>query len=250
MKESSSPTAANVRGVELEPEMVLVQEGDFLMGSEKGRENEKPVHRVWLDAFRIAVTSVTNREYLSFIAGTGAKQPSCIDDPVFDHPEQPVVAVSWHDAVAYCKWLSRKTGRHYRLPTEAEWEKAARGGLEAKLYPWGDQFPKGTNHYERGWKTDRPDPVARHEPNALGLYNMADNVHEWCLDYYDPEYYSYSPNRCPQGPSQGTRRSSRGGSWRHHIKITRCAARSSIPPDHCYADYGFRLVRRADAPQK
>ena len=243
MKDSSiSLPSGPVGGLELEPRMVLILEGDFLMGSEQGGENERPVHPVWLDAFEIAVTTVTNREYLCFIGETGRRPPPYISDPVFSHPEQPVVAVSWYDALAYCEELSRKTAKNYRLPSESQWEKAARGGMEGKLYPWGDEFPSGTRHYERGWKTDRPDPVGQHEPNGFGLYNMADNVHEWCLDYYDSEYYSCSPARNPQGPSQGTRRSSRGGSWRHQIKITRCAARSSIPPDHCYADYGFRVA--------
>lgn len=223
--------------------MILIPEGEFLMGSEQGRDNEKPVHRVWVDAFEISLTSVTNREYRRFAGQTSHERPRYIDDPLFNHPDQPVVAVNWYDAVAYCEWMSAQTARQYRLPTEAEWEKASRGGLVGKLYPWGDEFPEETDHYERGWKTDRPDPVGLHKPNAFGLYNMADNVHEWCLDYYDPEYYSYSPHRSPRGPSHGSRRSSRGGSWRHHLKITRCAARSSIPPDHCYADYGFRVVR-------
>ena len=229
--------------------MVLIPEGHFLMGSEGGQNNEKPVHRVWVGAFEMAVTPVTNREYLRFVSQT-AHPPRYIDDPRFDHPDQPVVAVSWYDAISYCERMSVESGRQYRLPTEAEREKAARGGLERKLYPWGDEFPPETDHYERGWKTDRPNPVGRFKPNAFGLHNMADNVHEWCLDYYDPDYYSYSPGQSPQGPSQGTRRSSRGGSWRHQIKITRCAARSSIPPDHCYADYGFRLVCDVETDQK
>lgn len=231
---------------DLEPELVLIPEGDFLMGCETGRDNERPLHRVWVEAFEIAVTTVTNREYLRFMESAGHRRPPHLDDPAFSHPDQPVVAVSWYDARAYCEWLTRRTGRFYRLPTEGKWEKAARGGLEGKLYPWGDEFPEATRHYERGWKTDRPDPVGRHQSNGYGLYNMADNVHEWCLDYYDPEYYRYSPERNPGGPSSGSRRSSRGGSWRHQIKITRCAARSSLPPDHCYADYGFRIVRQIE----
>lgn len=229
---------------DVEPRLVRIPEGEFWMGCETGRANERPLHRVWVDAFEMAVTTVTNAAYRRFLQNTGYRPPPLLDDPVFNHPEQPVVAVNWYDAAAYCEWLTRITGKLYRLPTEAEWEKAARGGLEGKLYPWGDDFPEESKHYERGWQTDRPDAVGIHEPNGYGLYNMADNVHEWCLDYYEADYYAYSPERNPRGPSRGTRRSSRGGAWRHQIKISRCAARSSLPPDHCYADYGFRVIRK------
>ena len=158
---------------------------------------------------------------------------------------QPVVAVSWREAVRYCEWLSAVTSKRFRLPTEAEWERAARGGREGELYPWGDTPPQSLSNYEARcaayWKIG-PAPVGQAEPNAYGLYNMCDNVHEWCSDWYSPDYYAISPEHNPQGPEKGERRASRGGSWRHHIKMSRCAARSSIPPHFQYADYGFRVA--------
>ena len=222
--------------------MVRIPEGWFRMGEERGRDNEKPVHRVWVDAFELGAYQVVNAEYTKFLAAAKHPKPLHWDDANFNPPEQPVVAVSWFDAAAYCGWLSRMTGRRYRLPTEAEWERAGRGGVEGPLYPWGNDPPEALPDYAARWKTG-PEPVGRYTPNAYGLYNLGDNVHEWCADWYDPGYYARSPERNPQGPAEGQRRASRGGSWRHHIKVTRTAARSSIPPEFKYADYGFRLAR-------
>lgn len=223
-----------------QPTMVLIPQGWFLMGSDTGQDNERPVHRVWVDAFHLAACQVTNREYAQFLAETGHTWPPLWTDPNFNHPDRPVVAVSWFDAVAYCDWLST-TGRRYRLPSEAEWERSARGDLQGKQFPWGDDPPQTRPRYHSLWQTG-PEPVARSSPNAFGLYEICENVHEWCSDWYQPDYYSISPERNPPGPDTGVRRASRGGSWRHHIKISRCAARSSIPPEFQYADYGFRVA--------
>ena len=154
----------------------------------------------------------------------------------------PVVGPSWFDAQAYAAWLSEVSGRLYRLPTEAEWERAARGGTEGALFPWGDAPPETLPDYATRWKFG-PERVALCEPNAYGLFNIGDNVHEWCADWYGARYYEHSPERNPRGPESGSRKASRGGSWRHQIKVSRCAARSSIPPDFKYADYGFRVAR-------
>jgi len=226
--------------------MIRIPEGWFLMGSDTGQENERAVHRVWVDAFEMDACQVTNADYARFLAATNHRKPLHWEDPNFSHPDQPVVAPSWFDAVAYCEWLSRITGHHYRLPTEAEWERAARGGLEQKQYPWGDDPPESLPNYASRWKTG-PEPVGRAEQNAYGLYDIGANVHEWCAEWFDAEYYSVSPERNPGGPGDGTRRSSRGGSWRHYTKVSRCAARSSIPPEFQYTDYGFRLVRDVPA---
>jgi formylglycine-generating enzyme required for sulfatase activity len=228
--------------VEALPGMVNVPEGSFLMGSENGQENEMPRHRVWLDGFAIGRFPVTNREYRIFVEATQTQGPEFWHDSMFSDPEQPVVGVSWYDASAYCRWLGERAGNPFRLPTEAEWERAARGGREGALYPWGDQSP-GERPY-RGYNplTGGLERVGVNPPNGFGLYNMSEGVHEWCSDYYDAAYYSVSPEKNPQGPSSGLRRASRGGSWRHRIKFSRCAARSSLPPHFKYADYGFRLA--------
>jgi len=227
--------------IALEPKLVQIPEGLFLMGSETGQENERPAHRVWVDSFLLAETQLTHAEYESYLKATGSAPPPFWNDPDFSHPEQPVVAVSWFEAVAYCEWLSATTGRHYRLPSEAEWERAARGGAEQQQYPWGDAPPQSLPDYDNRWKTG-PEPVARYTANAYGLYDICENVHEWCSDWFQADYYAVSPDRNPAGPDHGERRASRGGSWRHHIKVTRCAARSSIPPQFQYADYGFRVA--------
>jgi len=237
-----------------EPAMKRIPEGWFSMGYAEGRDDEKPVHRVWVDAFELAAHQTTNADYARFLESTNHPKPLSWDDANFHHPQQPVVGVSWFDAVAYCEWLCGMSGRAYRLPCEAEWERAARGGsgeeaawsspekIEDLLYPWGNCEPERVPNYSQRWKTG-PEPVGLYSPNAYGLFNLGDNVHEWCSDWYDAGYYAVSPERNPQGPSAGVRRASRGGSWRHHIKVTRIAARSSIPPEFKYADYGFRVAR-------
>jgi formylglycine-generating enzyme required for sulfatase activity len=209
----------------------LIPAQSFLMGSEDGRDDERPVHRVWVDAFAIGVTQVTNRQYAEFVQATGHPRPPAS----FPDPDQPVVAVSWFDAVAFCNWLSDVERRRIRLPSEAEWECAARGGMEGMRYPWGDEIPLQDD-------ADGPHPVGRGESNPYGLYDLCENVHEWCSDWYAADFYRTSPERNPRGPESGTRRASRGGSWRHQIKVSRCAARSSIPPEFQYADYGFRIA--------
>ena len=219
----------------------LIPEGPFIMGDDASRPDERPAHRVWLSAFRLALLPVTNREYASFLAATGHEPPRFWQDPRFNAPDQPAVGVSWFDAVAYCDWLSALTGRAYRLPTEAERENAARGGLEGKLFPWGDAPGEAGGRFPQ----EAPWPVGQASPNAYGLFDMAYNVHEWCSDWYDPRYYAIAPERDPQGPASGHRRASRGGAWRHQIKISRCSARSSLDPSFQYNDYGFRVALTA-----
>ena len=225
----------------VEPELVHIPEGWFWMGSETGQDNERPFTACGWTDFGLTSCPVTNTNYAQFAFATGNPAAPFCENPDFSHPEQPVVAVSWLEAVRYCEWLSLSTGLRYRLPTEAEWERAARGGVENQLYPWGDDPPQSLPDYEKRWKKG-PEPVAQYTPNAFGLYDICENVHEWCSDWYEADYYAVSPERNPAGPAQGTRRASRGGSWRHHIKASRCAARSSIPPEFHYADYGFRVA--------
>jgi sulfatase modifying factor 1 len=229
----------------IEPHFVSIPASWFLMGSAAGQDCERPVHRVWVDSFLLAVNQVTNAEYERFENATASAPAPFRHDANFNHPEQPVTGVSWLDAERYCQWLAAQTGRAYRLPTEAEWEHAARGDLEQKDFSWGNEPPQSLADYATRWQTG-PEAVAISIPNAFGLYNMCDNVHEWCSDWYDPNYYANSPERNPRGPElrsgTGQRKSSRGGSWRHHVKVSRCSARSSIPPEFQYADYGFRVA--------
>jgi formylglycine-generating enzyme required for sulfatase activity len=224
-----------------EPALVHIPEGWFLMGSETGQDNERPVHSVWIDAFDLAACQITNADYARFVEATGADLPPFFNHPDFNYPQQPVVGVSWFQACGYCEWLSKRTSRRFRLPTEAEWERAARGGVDGQLFPWGDGAPESLDNYAQRWKTG-PEPVGLHEQNAYGLFDICANVHEWCSDWFSADYYANCPDRNPRGPASGERRASRGGSWRHHVKVTRCAARSSIPPHLQYADYGLRVA--------
>ncbi|HEV8573592.1 MAG TPA: formylglycine-generating enzyme family protein [Dehalococcoidia bacterium] len=233
-------------------ETVLIPAGPFGMGADNGRPDERPVHRVTLSALRMAVLPVTNEDYAAFLSVTGHERPRFWDDTAFSGPRQPVVGVSWYDAVAYCDWLSGVHGMRFRLPTEAEWEKAALGGVDGAKYPWGDEPFNG----EGGrFKQEATWEVGAAPPNGYGLIDIGFNVHEWCSDWYDPAYYAVSPEHDPQGPPSGARaaphlperKASRGGAWRHAVKVSRCAARSSIPPEYRYNDYGFRVVQVVDS---
>ena len=215
--------------------------GGFLMGSDAGQDDERPVHRVDVDTFEMNACPVTRADYAAFLGATGHDLPREWQEPQFAGDDLPVVGVSWHDAVAYCAWRTAN-GSAERLPTEAEWERAARGGMEAAAYPWGDAIPSWIPGGGRG-PLAAPWPVTLGEPNAFGLFGIAANVHEWCADWHDRGYYAVSPAVNPRGPDTGVRRASRGGSWRHMVTISRCAARSKIDPSFRYTDYGFRTVR-------
>ncbi|HEY2988982.1 MAG TPA: formylglycine-generating enzyme family protein [Candidatus Binatia bacterium] len=224
------------------PETTLIPEGDFLMGSENGMDNEKPAHRVWVSGFMIGKFPVTNREYRLFVQETDNEEPPYWSEAMFSHPDKPVVGVSWHEAAAYCRWLSARTGKQFRLPTEAEWERAARGGSEGRKYPWGDVPPEERGYAGHDVESGGPERIGMNEPNGFGLYDISASVHEWCSDFYAANYYEKSPPKNPFGPVSGARKVSRGGSWRHRIKFSRCAARSSLNPNFKYADYGFRVA--------
>ena len=178
--------------------------------------------------FRLGRTAITNGEYSSFIEFESAPEPPWWRDPRFSSPRQPVVGVSWHDAVSYCRWLSRVTGDACRLPTEAEWEFAATGGLSSPRTAWGDSVPPG--EIPAG-PLDAPWETGLGTPNGFGLLDMGTIVHEWCSDWRE------------DGRPDATRRASRGGSWRHRIRWSAPSARSSLPPGYRYSDYGFRIAR-------
>jgi formylglycine-generating enzyme len=233
-------------------DFALIPSGTFLMGSEEGQDEERPVHRVYVDAFEMGVFQVRNCDFAIFLQATGQPEPPHWNDPDLNHSNQPFVGVSWLEANNYCDWLSGLSGRRYRLPTEAEWERAARGGYDGSTYPWRDEPPCQCTEYVRRWtgQITGPLPVGEGTPNPYGLRDVSENVHEWCADWYDRNYYARSSQRNPQGPATGERRASRGGAWRHHVKVSRCAARSSIPPTFKYLDYGFRVVRELVAYEK
>jgi formylglycine-generating enzyme required for sulfatase activity len=215
--------------------------GWFTMGTDRGQPDERPPHRVFVDPFELAVCPVTRGEYERFIDATGHELPRDWTHPPLMKPDLPVVGVSWLDTAAYCAWRSDQDGRAVRLPTEAEWEFAARGKHGA-LFPWGDVMPAWIPNGGRG-PLDAPWPVTLGEPTDFGLLGIATNVHEWCADWHDAEYYSRSPERNPTGPEAGVRRASRGGAWRHVYTMCRVTLRSKLDPSFRYNDYGFRLAR-------
>lgn len=259
-------------------------------------DGERPVHEVTVDGFSIDATSVTNADFARFIDATGyateaetfgysavfhlalKARPSDVMGPAGEAPwwlgvkgadwrhpggplsgvdgmdDHPVVHVSWNDAVAYCEWAGR------RLPTEAEWEYASRGGLDGARYPWGDELLDGDsrapwrlniwqgvfptrNTTEDGFLTTAP--VRTFRPNGYGLWQTVGNVWEWCSDWFHPAYYLMSPKRDPRGPEDGTARILRGGSYLCHDSYCnryRNSARSSNTPDSSMGNAGFRTV--------
>lgn len=273
-----------------------VPEGAFTMGTDDLRgyaeDGEGPAHEVWLPAYTLAATTVTNAEFARFVAETsyvtsaerfgasfvfGGLLPD--DFPPtravatapwwrevagadWAHPEgphshvegradHPVVHVSWHDAQAYCAWSGT------RLPTEAEWERAARGGLEGAPYPWGDEREPGGQHLMNVFQGRFPEldlgedgyvgtaPVRAYRAGGLGLYQSTGNVWEWCADWFDPGYYARSPRESPTGPAAGSARVMRGGSYLCHESYCwryRVDARSANTPESSTGNLGFRVA--------
>jgi formylglycine-generating enzyme len=222
------------------PATVEVPAGTFVMGSTAGRPDETPPHTVTLGGFRLGRTPVTNAQYAPFAASGRCPVPPWWRDPAFAAPDQPVVGVTWFEARDYARWLGEAAGGSWRLPTEAEWERAARGGLAGATTAWGPVLPAGE---VPDGPLAGPWPVGRGTPNGFGLLDAGTIVHEWCLDWYERDYYASSPTLAPRGPDDGERRSSRGGSWRHHVRWSPPSARSSLPPGFRYADYGFRVLQ-------
>ena len=215
-------------------EMVLIPAGSFQMGSNDGGSDEKPVHRVELDGFYMDKYEVSNGQYRTFIQATGHPEPKHWNDSRFNQPYQPVVGVSWHDATAYAKWVGK------RLPTEAEWEYAARGGLVGKKYVWGNKEPTASKA-NYGRKIGKTSVVGSYETNGYGLYDIAGNVLEWCADWYAPGYYGKSAKN-PSGPGTGSYRVLRGGNWYYSTFYLRVADRDYHSPYSRTNRYGFRCV--------
>jgi formylglycine-generating enzyme required for sulfatase activity len=235
--------------------MVLIPEGDFFMGDPAGedvRYDENPGHTVRLDAYWIDCYEVTNRLYKRFVDATGHRAPFVDAEWAkpynwinTDYPpgtgEYPVVLVSWEDAAAYAAWAGK------RLPTEAEWEKAARGGRVKQQYPFGDAIDeKHANYFTSIIAANQLKPVGSFPANAYGLYDMSGNVWEWCGDWYLQTYYRGSPDANPQGPSEGMYRVFRGGAWINRAEQLRCSERARNVPSHQSHIIGFRCARSAE----
>lgn len=217
---------------------VLVPGGPFAMGSLDGRPDEQPVRQMTVAAFRLGRTPVSNAQYAPFLTeGHLAETPPWWRHPAFAASDQPVVGVTWFEAVAFAAWLGQGLGGFWRLPTEAEWERAMRGGREGAPTCWGSAIPLG--EVPEG-PIVGPWPLGRGTPNGFGLCDPGTVVHEWCLDPYGP-YDDMAVVVEAKDPPE--RRSSRGGSWRHRQRWSPPSARSSLPPAMRYADYGFRVLR-------
>ncbi len=244
--------------------MVLVEAGEFIRGSKRrqGEKRERPQKKIYLDSFMIGKYPVTNREFKEFVDDGGYQkkefwtpegwqwhekekifEPRYWHDRKWNGPNFPVVGISWFEADAYCKWLSHKAGQQYRLPTEAEWEKAARG-TDGREYPWSNEFDKKKcNSRELGLGRTSPVGMFPEGKSPYECLDMAGNVWEWCWDRFDDEYYEQSPDRNPQGPSKGVFRVLRGGSWFHLPDLCRCAYRNGLHPANRAYLAGVRLAR-------
>ncbi|HXG66771.1 MAG TPA: formylglycine-generating enzyme family protein [Blastocatellia bacterium] len=258
--------------------MAFIKGGTFLMGTDDEMHFEGPAHEVTLKSFWIDRREVTAAEFARFVEATGYRTEAeqfgwsgvfdveagawqKVDGADWRHPDgpesstspdEPVTQVSWNDAAAYARWAGK------RLPTEAEWEYAARGGLVGKKYVWGDELRPGGKPVANWWQGVFPDrntvedgylrraPVGRFPPNGYGLHDMAGNVWEWCADWFDETYYATSPRLNPQGPAAGQERVMRGGSWmcsENYCSNYRPAARSHATPDTGLNNVGFRCAR-------
>ena len=277
--------------------MVDIPAGTFRMGDDSvwayPGDGEGPIHDVALDGFSIDIHTVTNDQFGAFVEATGHvtdadrygwsfvfggllpddfpltrgvehapwwrqvegatwRRPEGPHSDVADRRDHPVVHVSWNDAQAYCAWSGT------RLPTEAEWERAARGGAEGLSFPWGDDLEPGGEHRMNVFQGVFPGentgadgfigtaPVDAFAPNGFGLHNATGNVWEWCADWYEPGYYAASPARAPAGPTDGAHKVQRGGSYLCHVSYCRryrVAARMGSEPESSTGNLGFRVAR-------
>jgi len=256
---------------ELVPRFIRVPAGEFDMGSEDGDEDERPVHRASVDAFYLSTCAVTNEEYAEFVRSGGHAAPAVrelprivtaageasfrelADDyvwrgemPPADRDRHPVTLVTFGDAVAYSAWLSMRLGLPVRLPTETEWERAARGGLEGRRYPWGDDIDPSRANFLADPSLKRHSstrPVGSYPPNNFELYDMSGNVWEWVSDWYRADAYRDGALRNPRGLTEAALRIVRGGSWvTHDVAQLRCAHRHKVPSDTYAYSIGFRVA--------
>ncbi len=269
-----SPTPTNIN-LPI-PDLIFVQGGSFNMGSDDS-EREKPIHQVQLNDFQIGKYPITVEQYLAFVNATNSNHPEWMEEgstynvktgtddhykkigEALTNPSCPIVGISWYNAIAYCNWLSqqqsleavykidgkkisiKKNANGFRLPSEAEWEYAARGGRESKGYSYS-----GSNDIEEvAWYSDnanrKTQKIGQKKPNELGIYDMSGNVWEWCQDWYKEDYYKESPTDNPSGPMEGKYRVLRGGSWVDYDYDCRVSYRFRNSPVNRYNYYGFRI---------
>jgi iron(II)-dependent oxidoreductase len=240
--------------------MVQIPAGEFWMGRthtgsleqaiilERDRRDDQPAHRIHVDAFTLDTHEVTNADYLRFVeqfVSTTSAQGNAVGGksiprpwhwpngrPAREEERWPVTNVTWAEADAYCRWAGK------RLPTEAEWERAARGGLDRKRYPWGDEGGRGRAHTG---SPAGPTLVGSFTPNGFGLHDMAGNVWEWTSDWYERDYYAVSPDRNPTGPSTGRYKVIRGGGWSEGVQLN--SFRNYADPEMRTLIVGFRCAR-------
>lgn len=223
----------------VQAELVLISGGEFLMGKdEKG--DHGPAHKVYVDSFYMDKYEVTNSQYLEFCEETGRGLPEFWGRKEFhsgpDFPDYPVVGISWRDAKAYAEWAGK------RLPTEAEWEYAARGGLVEMSYPHGDELDSAGANYTLA-DLEGTVAVGSFRPNGYGLHDMAGNVWEWVADYYDGKYYKTSPYKNPTGPDEGKLKVIRGGGWHSGPSCNRVYYRNALPANWVDFAVGFRCAK-------
>lgn len=237
------------------PDMIEVKGGTFRMGSPDGYVDETPVHQVTLSDFSIGKYEVTVAQYRQFCNETGRKMPADPDEDWYvEHDNavrwqwndnHPIVNVTYFDARAYCQWLTEKFGGGnsvYRLPTEAQWEYAARGGQKSENFKYaGSDDVDEVAWYDETTNEKGIHPVGKLLPNELGIYDMSGNAWEWCLDYYGK--YSKSSVKDPEGPGAGMYRVIRGGSWYYVEDMARITSRDGPEPAYTNYNYGFRVVK-------
>ena len=216
-------------------DMVYVEGGTFMMGSDEGGDDDNPVHKVTVNSFYICKYEVTQKEWISIMGSNPSE---------FKGDNLPVERVSWNDAQDFINKLNQKTGKNYRLLTEAEWEYAARGGNKSRGYEYAGSYNIGEVAWYFRNSNSKTHEVGTKMPNELGIYDMSGNVSEWCNDRYDKNYYRNSPSNNPKGPDSGEySRVLRGGSWDDYSKCCRSAfRRSSIGPNNFNNHVGFRLA--------
>jgi formylglycine-generating enzyme required for sulfatase activity len=222
----------------LEPELIQITGGQLLMGSpksEKGRDDNEQQHEVLIDDFAIGRFPVTFAEYDMYCDEVGLAKP---DDKSWGRSNRPVINVSWMDAQNYTQWLARVTSKPYRLPTEAEWEFATRGGAHT-AYWWGEKFEQDRRNCNGSHKNTTP--VDKFKPNPFGLYDMVGNVWEWTGSCYEQDYNGLENSSAEK--EDYNRRVIRGGSWHYQSAYTRSANRYGFDPDDGSFDLGFRLVQ-------